>query len=84
MLSNLLRYGLLTLASLPIMVGYLWIVISTFSTETHGLIPVGPDGRFGGLTLENWVFLKDPFLWKSLLNTSILAGGLTAATAANA
>ncbi len=76
----LFRYGLLFLLSMPILVGYLWMFISTFAVRTHGLMPVDAQGRFGGLTLENWAFLKDPVLWKALWNTFLLAGGLTVLT----
>ncbi len=70
---------LMTLLTLPIVVGYLWIFISTFSRRTHGLIPVDIEGRpFRGLTLENWSFLwQDPNIWKVTLNSLILALGLT-------
>ena len=69
---------LLTLVSLPIVVGYAWILISTFSAHTYGLIPVDSDGNFGGLTLRNWSFMwGDPIIWRLVLNTFVLAVGLT-------
>lgn len=69
---------LLTLLTLPIVVGYTWILISTFSQRTHGLIPVDAAGNFGGLTLANWSFLwEDPLIWRLTLNTTVLALGLT-------
>ena len=69
---------LLTLVSLPIIVGYAWILISTFSAHTYGLIPVDSDGNFGGLTLRNWSFMwGDPIIWRLVLNTFVLAVGLT-------
>lgn len=69
---------LLTVATLPIVIGYIWIFISTFSQRTYGLVPVDSDGNFGGLTLANWSFLwEDPILWRLVLNTTILALGLT-------
>ena len=76
----LFRYILLFLLSAPIFLGYLWMFISTFAVRTHGLMPVDAHGNFGGLTLENWSFLRDPILWKALGNTFILAASLTAAT----
>ena len=70
---------LLTLLTIPVIVGYVWIAISTFSQRTYGLVPVDRDGNFGGLTLENWTFLwEDSHLWNVTLNTIILALLLTA------
>ncbi|PCI31537.1 MAG: ABC transporter permease [Elusimicrobia bacterium] len=71
------RVILLIVLSVPIIVGYLWMFISTFSIRTHGLMPVDSNGNFGGLTLANWAFLKDPVLWQALLNTFVLAAALT-------
>lgn len=64
--------------SSPVIVGYLWIVISSFAERTFGLKPVTGDGTFGGLTLVNWAFLwEDPYIWKLVGNTLLIAGGLT-------
>jgi len=69
---------ILLILTLPIMVGYVWIIISTFSQRTYGLIPVDSEGNLGGLTLRNWAFLwEDPFIWQVALNSFILAVGLT-------
>ena len=69
---------LLTILTIPVIVGYLWIMISTFSQRTYGLVPVDREGNFGGLTLENWSFLwEDAHLWNVTLNTLILAVLLT-------
>jgi inositol-phosphate transport system permease protein len=69
---------LLTILTIPVVVGYLWIMISTFSQRTYGLVPVDHDGNFGGLTFENWSFLwEDPHIWNVTLNTIILAILLT-------
>jgi len=69
---------LLTILTIPVVVGYLWIMISTFSQRTYGLVPVDRDGKFGGLTFENWSFLwDDPHIWNVTLNTLILAALLT-------
>ena len=69
---------LLTILTIPVVVGYVWILISTFSQRTYGLVPVDRDGKFGGLTLENWSFLwDDPHIWNVTLNTIILAVLLT-------
>ncbi|GAB4564291.1 MAG: carbohydrate ABC transporter permease [Anaerolineae bacterium] len=68
----------LAIMTIPILVGYIWVIISTFSQRTYGLIPVDADGKFGGLTLRNWSFLwEDPDIWRVTLNTIILAIGLT-------
>jgi inositol-phosphate transport system permease protein len=62
----------LAILTLPIVIGYIWIFISTFSRTTYGL---EPQGR---LTLENWSFLwKDPKIWDVTLNTIILSVGQT-------
>jgi len=77
-LANATPLVLLTLLTIPVVVGYLWIIISTFSQRTYGLVPVDRDGKFGGLTLENWSFLwDDPFIWSVTLNTLLLAVLLT-------
>ncbi len=69
---------LLGVMTVPIVVGYIWIVVSTFSQRTYGLVPVDRDGNFGGLTLKNWSFLwEDPNIWQVTINTFILAVGLT-------
>ena len=48
----------LALLTLPILIGYAWIIISTFSRTTYGLEPQGK------LTLQNWSFLwEDPKIW---------------------
>lgn len=69
---------LLTLLTVPIVMGYIWVLISTFAERTHGLVPVDSEGNFGGLTLRNWSFLWDDLLiWRLVLNTFVLALGLT-------
>ena len=73
-----LPMAVLAFLTLPIIVGYIWIVISTFSRRTYGLIPVDSEGNFGGLTLQNWSFLwEDPNIWKVTFNSFVLAVGLT-------
>ena len=62
----------LIVLTLPIIVGFVWILISTFSRTTYGLEPQGK------LTLDNWSFLwKDPKIWTVTLNTIILSVGQT-------
>lgn len=75
--SNVIIYAIVIILSLPIITGFTWIIISTFSLRTYGIIPVDSDGRFGGFTLSNWMFIRDPLIWKLTLNTLILAIGLT-------
>jgi inositol-phosphate transport system permease protein len=68
----------LVVISLPIIVGYLWLIVSTFADRTQGLLPVDSDGNLGGLTLQNWSFLwEDSEIWSVTLNTFLLAVGLT-------
>ncbi|MCY4064177.1 MAG: ABC transporter permease subunit [Chloroflexi bacterium] len=38
----------------PLIVGYAWVIIATFSYRTEGLIPLDGNDNFGGLTLKNW------------------------------
>ncbi|RMG53325.1 MAG: carbohydrate ABC transporter permease [Acidobacteria bacterium] len=68
---------ILIIVTLPIVLGYAWLLISTFSRRTFGLIPVNARGAFGGFTLQNWSFLKDPLIWQVTLNTLIFALGIT-------
>lgn len=69
---------LLTILTIPLVIGYIWIVISTFSERTYGLIPVDDEGNFGGFTLENWSFLwEDKAIWGVTLNTFLIAAGMT-------
>ncbi|MCK4805548.1 MAG: carbohydrate ABC transporter permease, partial [Spirochaetes bacterium] len=76
-ISRIIPCILLLILTLPIIVGYAWILISTFSTRTYGLLPVDKDGKFGGFTLSNWGFMFDPEIWIVTFNTLILAIGLT-------
>jgi inositol-phosphate transport system permease protein len=77
-LSNAVPYILLTILTVPVFAGYIWIVVSTFSSRTYGLVPVDSNGNFGGLTLDNWSFLwEDPNIWLVTLNTLLLSILLT-------
>ena len=38
----------------PLIVGYVWVIIATFSYRTEGLVPLDGNDNFGGLTLKNW------------------------------
>jgi len=74
-ISNAIPLILLVVLTSPIVIGFIWILISTFSKTTYGLEPQG------GLTLDNWSFLweKDTKIWTVTLNTLILSVGQTVA-----
>ncbi|RME47844.1 MAG: carbohydrate ABC transporter permease [Caldilineae bacterium] len=67
--GQIIPYFLLILSILPIVIGYLWIFIATFSLRTNGLFPVDAHGNIGGWTLQNWEFLKDPQVWRATRNS---------------
>lgn len=69
-------YALLILSVIPIIVGYAWVVIATFSLRTHGLLPVDSEGGIGGWTLQNWQFILEPEIWRVALNTFAIAIGM--------
>lgn len=71
--SRSIAYLLLGFSILPIVLGYSWLVIATFSTRTEGLLPKDAQGNVGGWTLENWRFLGDPLIWQTTLNSLIIA-----------
>ncbi|MCL0065409.1 carbohydrate ABC transporter permease [Dehalococcoidia bacterium] len=73
-------YGFLLITGLPIVVGYAWLFINSFSDVlVFGLIPER-------LTLENWTFLWEapspwyPCLWRTFANTLLLALGMVVVT----
>ncbi len=73
-------YALLVITVLPIVVGYFWLVLNSFSARTEGLLPVG------GLALENWSFLREtpfgrgyPSIWRVTFNTFLVAISMTIA-----
>lgn len=68
-----LAYGFLALSIAPIVLGYSWLVIASFSTRTRGLIPVNASDSFGGLTLRNWAFLSDTAVWAAMWNSLLIA-----------
>jgi inositol-phosphate transport system permease protein len=51
---SLVPYVVLGLATVPILVLYVWLFYSSFFPRIEGLRPIG------GFTLENWRFLWDP------------------------
>lgn len=71
-------YLLLFVSILPMFIGYFWLLLSSFSTRTEGLLPVG------NLTLEHFSFLREsPFgpnsvsIWKVTFNTFLIASFMT-------
>jgi inositol-phosphate transport system permease protein len=71
---GVLPYLLLLGLTSPLLLGYGWLVIATFSRSTYGLTP-------DSLTLDNWQFLWNfgswrESIWGVTLNTVVLALGL--------
>ncbi len=66
-------YGFLILSIIPILVGYAWLLIATFSIRTRGLLPRNAEGGIGGLTLDNWDFIDDGAIWNAMLNSFLIA-----------
>ena len=60
-------YAALAISVIPILVGYAWLILATFTTRTEGLKPVG------GFTLDNWTFLNDREIWTATRNSFIVA-----------
>lgn len=80
-----LPYILLAVALVPMVVGYLWLIIATFSYRTRGILPLDGQGNIGGFTLENWDFLLGEdiaglefSIWQVTLNSFLLAVFMTA------
>ena len=38
----------------PLIVGYFWVIVATFTFRTEGLMPLDGNDNFGGFTLKNW------------------------------
>jgi inositol-phosphate transport system permease protein len=73
----------------PLFVGYLWLILASFSERTHGLIPVDRNGNFGGWTLSNWDFLAGSSIggpaaniFAVTLNSFVVAVAMTVASLA--
>ena len=71
-------YLLLVLSILPMFIGYFWLVLSSFSTQTKGMLPAG------NLTLKNFNFLGEPpfgldypSIWRVTFNTFLIASFMT-------
>jgi inositol-phosphate transport system permease protein len=76
--SGVTPYILLILFLSPMLLGYAWLIIATFSYRTEGLLPLDGQGNVGGLTLDNWSFLyrtvgSNPSIWVITLNTLAVA-----------
>jgi len=76
---KVLLYSFLFITALPIIIGYSWLFLNSFSERlVYGLIPEQ-------LTLKNWSFLWKPpspyypSLWRTFANTLILGLGMVIA-----
>ena len=72
-------YVILAITVLPIVVGYFWLALSSFSSGMEGL-------RSTGFTLSNWSFLQEPpfgrgypSIWRVTFNTFVVAISMTIA-----
>ncbi len=66
----------LIVVTVPILIGYVWLLLSSFNDRVHGLTPAGDWG------LSNWRFLwenvgRRPSIWTVMLNTLLFAGGVS-------
>ena len=66
-------YLFLILSITPILIGYSWLLIATFSVRTQGMLPRNAQGDIGGFTLDNWDFLGDGQIWTAMLNSFLIA-----------
>lgn len=60
-------YVVLALSVVPILVGYAWILLASFTVRTEGFTPIG------GLTLKHWSFLDNAHVWRATRNSLIIA-----------
>lgn len=60
-------YVVLAVSVMPILVGYAWILLASFTVRTEGFTPIG------GLTLKHWGFLDDGYVWRAVRNSLIIA-----------
>jgi len=70
-LRSSIPYVLLILLTLPMLIGYFWLIESSLSVRTQGL-------TMEGFTTQNWSFLVEPIrsrqsIWRVLLSTLMLA-----------
>ncbi len=75
-IARVLPCVVLVVSIFPIVLGYIWLIIATFSYRTEGLLPIDAEGNVGGLTLSNWEFLSDPVVWRVTLTSFLLAVGM--------
>lgn len=68
-----LPYIVLTISIMPVVIGYAWLIIATFSYRTEGLLPIDAEGNVGGFTLRNWSFLSNPAIWRVTFNSFMIA-----------
>ena len=66
-------YLFLIVSVIPILVGYTWLILASFSTRTRGLLPRDASGNIGGFTLSNWDFLGQGEIYKAMLNSFLIA-----------
>lgn len=85
--SRWLPHLILGLALLPLLAGYFWLIVASFSTRTEGLFPIDANGNLGGWTLANWDFLSGHRvggptvdIWSVTLNSMVIALAITAVT----
>ena len=73
--GQLTPYVLLVLSLLPLLLGYLWLFISTISRRTEGLKPIDLNGNLGGFTFEHWKFIakSENNILSVTLNTFVIA-----------
>lgn len=82
--GQLTPYVILIAILSPMLLGYLWLIVATFSTRTEGIIPLDGQGNIGGFTLSNWDFLfgqdivgLNVSIWQITLNSLIIAVSMT-------
>ncbi len=76
-IGRAIPYIILVITVLPIVVGYFWLILNSFSESTEGL-------RSTGFTLNNWRFLHEPpfgrgypSIWRVTFNTFLVAITMT-------
>jgi inositol-phosphate transport system permease protein len=69
-------YFVLVLTILPILLGFSWLIIASFSLRTEGLLPKDAQGNIGGWTLSNWSFVTNPEIWRVTLTGFLMAVGM--------
>ena len=54
-------YVILVALLSPLVTGYVWVIIATFSFRTNGIVPLDSEGNFSlqAFTLENWQAIFD-------------------------